>query len=187
VTATEVERLHAQLARYEDAFPGYRMEIVEATIMMSPVRPHRGKTIRHVWNALEPQLSDDWDLVSDVTFVFDDENEFCPDLAVIPAAGADANRSAYDPDLIELVVEVVSPGSRRRDYEIKPPRYAARGIANYLVLDPYQGRCVAFWHPGPDGYQGRDTIPYGTEVKIDSPLGALTLDTDGLPKDPSAV
>ncbi|WP_308117321.1 Uma2 family endonuclease [Streptomyces fuscigenes] len=96
------------------------------------------------------------------------------------------NLSAYDPDLIELVVEVVSPGSVRRDYEIKPKLYAARGIANYLVLDPYQGHCAAFCHPSPGGYQGRDTLPYGKDVTVDTALGALTVGTRDLPRDASA-
>ncbi|WP_308042336.1 Uma2 family endonuclease [Streptomyces sp. 8L] len=123
---------------------------------------------------------------SDVAFVFDDETELCPDLAVIPAAEAAENRSAYDPDLIELVVEVVSPGSVRRDYEIKPDLYAARGIANYLVFDPYQAHCLTLWHPAAGGYQGRDTVPYGKDITLDTGLGALTIATDGLPRDPSA-
>jgi hypothetical protein len=183
VSLSEAEGLHSQLARFEDVFPGYGMEIVEGSVMMSPVRPHHGKTIQRVWNSLESQLPDSWGFTSDVAYVFDGENEFCPDLAVIPAEAAEEKRSAYDPDLIELVVGVVSPGSVRRDYEIKPHRYAARGISNYLVFDPYQAHCVTFWHPGAVGYRGRDAIPYGGEVKIATALGTLTIDTRDLPRD----
>ncbi|WP_425442512.1 hypothetical protein [Streptomyces colonosanans] len=42
------------------------------------------------------------------------------------------------------------------------------------------------WNPGPDGYRGRDTIPYGPDLTVDSPLGKLTLTTAGLPVDPKA-
>ncbi|MEW2547593.1 Uma2 family endonuclease [Streptomyces sp. NPDC047002] len=170
----------------EDCFPGYRVEIVEASIMMSPVRPHHNETIRRVWNILEAQLSADWGFTSDVAFVFDGDTELCPDLAVIPAAAVAENRSAYDPDLIELVVEVVSPGSVRRDYEIKPRLYAARGIANYLVFDPYKAHCVTLWHPTAEGYQGRDTLPYGKDITLETGLGTLTIATGELPRDTSA-
>nr|WP_202539393.1 Uma2 family endonuclease [Streptomyces sp. SID8379] len=167
-------------------FPGYVSEIVEGSIVMNPVRPFHGKTITRLWTEVERQLPRPWALVTDVAFVFDDANEFCPDLAVIPAEAEAENRTEYSPDLIELVAEVVSPSSIRRDYEIKPRWYASRGIANYLVLDPLKGHCVTMWNPGPDGYRGQDTLPYGTEIVVDSPLGKLALDTARFPVDPKA-
>jgi Uma2 family endonuclease len=186
VTVAGTDRLHSQLSRFEDMFPGYRMEIVEGSIMVNPVTPHHAETIRRVWNTLREQLAEEWDLTSDVAFPFDDENEYCPDLAVIPALEFEKNEAAYSPDLVEVVVEVVSQGSVRRDYELKPRRYASRGIANYLILDPLKGHCVTMWNPGPDGYRGRDTIPYGPDITLDSPLGKLTIPTGRLPVDPKA-
>ncbi|MFG2760090.1 Uma2 family endonuclease [Streptomyces wuyuanensis] len=186
VTVSEIDRLHSQLSRLEGMFPGYRTEIVEGAIVMSPVKPHHAKTIRAVWNALEAQLSDEWDFISDVTVPFDDANEFCPDLAVIPRAESEKNLSAYSPDLIELAVEVVSPGSVRNDYEIKDRAYARRGIPHYLLFDPYKAHCLTLWNPGPDGYLGRDTLPYGKTVVVETGIGKLTLDTGGLPVDPAA-
>ncbi|WP_225835322.1 Uma2 family endonuclease [Streptomyces sp. NK08204] len=180
------DRLHSQLSRFEDMFPGYRMEIVEGNIMISPVKPHHAQTIRLVWNALEVQVAAEWGFASDVAFPFDDDNEFCPDLAVILASEVAKNEGAYPPDLIELVVEVVSHGSVRRDYQVKPRWYASRGIANYLIFDPLKGHCVTMWNPGPDGYLGRDTVPYGPELTVDSPLGRLVIPTGTLPVDPKA-
>ncbi|WP_232839292.1 hypothetical protein [Streptomyces triticisoli] len=43
---------------------------------------------------------------------------------------------------------------------------------------------MTLWNPGPDGYRGRDTVPYGPELTVDSPLGKLTIPTDRLPVDP---
>ncbi|GAA3492831.1 Uma2 family endonuclease [Streptomyces cremeus] len=184
MTISEIDRLHSQLSRFEDMFPGYRTEIVEGNIVMSPVRAFHAKTIRFVWNLLEPQLEPDWECVSDVSFPFSDDFEFCPDLAVIPAAEEARNPSVCSPDLIELAVEVVSPSSVRNDYEIKNREYAARGIANYLIFDPRKGHCVTLWHPGPDGYQGRDTVPYGKQLVVEASMGRLVIDTTKLPVDP---
>jgi Uma2 family endonuclease len=186
VTISETDRLHSQLSRFEDMFPGYRTEIVEGNVVMSPVRAFHAKTIRNVWNLLEPQLSSAWECVSDVSFPFGDGFEFCPDLAVIPAAEEARNLSVYDPDLIELAIEVVSPASVRNDYEIKDRQYAARGIANYLILDPRVGKLVTLWKPGPEGYQSRDVFPYGGTVTVDTALGKLEIDTSALPVDPGA-
>jgi Uma2 family endonuclease len=186
VTVSGIDRLHSQLSRLEDMFPGYLTEIVEGSIVMNPVRPFHGKTILRVSRDLEDQLPPTWALVSDVAFPFDDANEFCPDIAVIPAEAEAENRSSYPADLIEFVAEVVSPESIRRDYEIKPRRYAALGVTHYVILDPLQGHAVTMWNPGPDGYRGRDTIPYGPDLTLDTPLGKLTIATGRLPVDPKA-
>lgn len=186
MTVSGIDRLHSQLSKLEDMFPGYLTEIVEGSIVMNPVRPYDGKTIQRVWAMVEGQLPPGWAVVSDVAFPFDDANEFCPDLAVIPAEAEAENRSAYAADLIEFVAEVVSPESIRRDYELKPRWYASRGIANYLVFDPLQGHVTTMWNPGPEGYRGRDTVPYGPELLVHSPLGKLTIHTERLPLDPKA-
>ncbi|MFG2114832.1 Uma2 family endonuclease [Streptomyces sp. NPDC048718] len=177
---------HARLTRYEDVFPGHRAEMVEGSLVLCPLRPHDNTTVWMLWAALEAQLSADWGFISDVAVPLDGDNEFCPDLAVIPAAEADRNLSAYSPELIELVIEVVSPSSVRNDYEVKNRAYARRGIRDYLVFDPYQEHCVTFWHPGPDGYLGRDTFRYGGTVSVETSLGKLLIDTAPLPVDPKA-
>ncbi|MCC9708981.1 Uma2 family endonuclease [Streptomyces sp. MNU76] len=186
MTVSDTDRMHAQLSRLEDMFPGYLTEIVEGSMMLSPVRPFHGQTVLGVWTSLEEQLAPDWALVSDVAFPFDDANEFCPDLAAIPVEAEAENHSAYPADLIGFVAEVVSPESIRRDYEIKPRRYASQGISHYVILDPLKGHAVTMWNPGPDGYQGRDTLPYGPDLTLDTPLGKLTIATGRLPVDPKA-
>ncbi|WP_308344305.1 Uma2 family endonuclease [Streptomyces sp. ISL-94] len=187
MTVSESDRLHSQLSRFEDMFPGYRMEIVEGAIVMSPLKPHHNATIWALWTALRAQLSDDWGFLSDVAIPFDGDNEFCPDLAVVPATEAGKNLSAYSPDLVEVVVEVVSPGSIRNDYEIKDGAYARRGIPNYLIFDPYKAQCTTLWNPGPDGYRGRDVIPYGQTVVVETGIGKITVDTADLPVDPGTA
>ncbi|MEU4732042.1 Uma2 family endonuclease [Streptomyces sp. NPDC023588] len=185
MTISESDRLHSQLSRFEDMFPGYRTEIVEGAIVTSPVRPHHGQTILQVWNALEAQLGEEWAVISDVAVPFDEDNEFCPDLAVIPAAEVAKNLSAYPPELIEVAVEVVLPGSVRNDYETKDRAYARRGIPHYLIFDPYRAHCVTLWNPGPEGYLGRDTIAYGKPLKVETGIGVLTVETSTLPVHPS--
>lgn len=183
MTGSETDRLHSQLSRLEDRFPGHRTEIVGGNIMVSPVRPFHGRTIRLLENTLEAQLGEEWACVSDVTFPFTDLDELCPDVAVVPRVEADRNLSAYSPDLIELAVEVVSPSSVRHDYVVKDRLYAQRGIAHYLIFDPYQAECTMLWHPGPDGYRGRDVVPYGKPVEVALEIGRAKIETDELPID----
>ncbi|MEU3470609.1 hypothetical protein ABZ716_22175 [Streptomyces sp. NPDC006687] len=84
-------------------------------------------------------------------------------------------------------VQVVSPGSVRNDYEVKGRAYARREIPHYLIFGPYKAQCTTLWNPGPDGYRGRDVIPYGGTVVVESGIGKLSVDTAGLPVDPSSV
>jgi len=183
VTVSDSDRLHSQLARYEDMFRGYRMEIVEGNIVMSPLKPFHNETIMRLWMQLEAQLDEEWAFISDVAIPFSADFEFCPDLAVIPAAEKNKNLSSYPADLVELAIEVVSPSSVRNDYVVKHRQYAARGIPNYVIFDPNKGELVTFWNPGPDGYLGRDTFPYAGQVTVDTKVGRLTVDTSALPVD----
>ena len=51
-----MDRLHAQLSRFEDAFPGFLTEIVEGSVVATPVTPHHGRTIQQLWATAEGQL-----------------------------------------------------------------------------------------------------------------------------------
>ena len=75
-----------------------------------------------------------------------------------------------------LVVEVVSPGpqNRDRDYRYKRTEYAARGIAEYWIVDPeLQQVTVCLWVNG----QYEDTVytgdtPIQSTIALGSPLSA---------------
>ena len=105
-----------------------------------------------------------------------------PDLMVHSAesyaALANAERAILLRDMPPpvLVVEVVSPGpqNRDRDYRYKRTEYAARGIAEYWIVDAeLQQVTVCLWVNG----QYEDTvyigdIPIQSTVVPDSPLSA---------------
>jgi Uma2 family endonuclease len=78
-----------------------------------------------------------------------------PDLAVLSEEGAialqGARRSIVLMDMPPplLVVEVVSPNQEKRDYRYKRSEYAARGIAEYWIVDPMQARVTVLeWVEG---------------------------------------
>jgi Uma2 family endonuclease len=74
-----------------------------------------------------------------------------------------------------LVVEVVSPNQEKRDYRYKRSEYAARGIAEYWIVDPILQRVTVLeWVEGL--YEEK---VYAADNKIDSPvLGNLDLSVD---------
>lgn len=73
-----------------------------------------------------------------------------PDLLVLTEesymAVSDMSRSLITPDMPppELVAEIVSPGKENanRDYRFKRSEYAARGIAEYWIIDPKLAQVV---------------------------------------------
>ncbi|WP_308307615.1 Uma2 family endonuclease [Streptomyces sp. ISL-10] len=116
--------------------------------MLSGRRPTCGHTVHSLWRTLRSQVPAGWGFLCDVAIPLDDANEFCPDLAVIPAAEVAGNRSAYSPELIELAVEVVSPSSVRNDYEVKDRAYAPAGHPALPDLRPVQAALRDAVEPG---------------------------------------
>jgi Uma2 family endonuclease len=95
-----------------------------------------------------------------------------PDLAVLSEEGAvaleGASRSIVLMDMPPplLVVEVVSPNQENRDYRYKRSEYAARGIAEYWIVDPIQARVTVLeWVEGL--YEEK---VYGGDTLLVSPL-----------------
>ena len=95
-----------------------------------------------------------------------------PDLLVhteeSAAALSGASRSIVTRDMPPpaLIVEIVSPGStnRTRDYRYKRTEYAARGIAEYWIVDPEERRItVCQWVDG----QYEDKV-FTSENRIES-------------------
>jgi Uma2 family endonuclease len=74
-----------------------------------------------------------------------------------------------------LVVEVVSPKQENRDYRYKRSEYAARGIAEYWIVDPIQAKVTVLeWVEGLYEEQ-----VYAGDASIVSPLlGSLDLTVD---------
>lgn len=78
-----------------------------------------------------------------------------------------------------LVVEVVSPGAtnRTRDYRHKHTEYAARGIAEYWIVDPEERQVtVCQWVDG----QYEDVVVKGGDRIVSEVIPALALTVDQL-------
>ena len=62
------------------------------------------------------------------------ESERHPDLSIYknPPTSEEEPWSSWIPD---IVIEIVSAGSRKRDYEEKPDEYLAFGVREYWIVD----------------------------------------------------
>ena len=78
------------------------------------------------------------------------QNSFEPDVLIRRSAPS-GERHLFTPEDVLLVVEIVSPGTRRRDRFIKPAGYAAVGIRHYWRVEQNPVHVYAY-DLGDDGH-----------------------------------
>ncbi|MFI6000850.1 Uma2 family endonuclease [Streptomyces sp. NPDC051366] len=165
---------------------GYRAEIIEGSIEVSPTGRRRHTVLVHRLRWLL-----DAHLAASGLRVFNDGNvirgrKVCiPDLFVGPedldeipdeeGLGVDATR-------VLLVAEIVSPGkdAHRRDHIRKQRWYALAGVPVYVVIDDFddEGTVTVFSAPDPEKgtFTTKTSVGYGTSVVIpDGPAKGLTI------------
>ncbi|OXM65480.1 Uma2 family endonuclease [Amycolatopsis vastitatis] len=120
-------------------------ELVEGRVVMSP-SPSR-KHNKAAWllgkqleSQLPPELDFTPDLDVDLGLAPRGEPGFSrrPDLLITyreASARVDDEGDMYRADEVVVVVEIVSPGSKRTDYQVKHDEYADAGIPHYWIID----------------------------------------------------
>jgi Uma2 family endonuclease len=190
IDKTPSEELDEMFAAMEAAGTpeGYRSQIVEGQIVMSPQRDVH-------WNIIDLLAEDVKDLVgrrtgrilSDVRVDFPGYlNGFAPDLMLLvegaqPLVGGNGEQRYQCRD-IQLVAEVVSKSSRRTDYEIKLTTYAEASVPVYVIADPIKAMVTVYSEPADGKYQIIHTYHFGATFTIPHDKG-ITVDTDDWPRD----
>ncbi|HLN79599.1 MAG TPA: Uma2 family endonuclease [Thermoanaerobaculia bacterium] len=90
-----------------------------------------------------------------------------PDIFFISAGRLATIGEKYISDAPDLVIEVLSPGTRRRDRTLKSKRYALFGVREMWIADPERKTIEVFVNSG-DGFR-RDAA-FGGEDVLRSPL-----------------
>ncbi|GFE24755.1 MULTISPECIES: Uma2 family endonuclease [Streptomyces] len=102
-----------------------------------------------------------------------------PDLVVLERGRGEGSGWLVPASDVTLLLEVVSLRSADRDYGLKRSIYAAGSVPAYLIIDPYDARCVLLTEPDGAGedadYEVQRTVPFGVPLRIDA-LGT-TLET----------
>jgi len=113
-----------------------RYELEEGILVVSPrpVPPHQrvGNRLTH---KLNEQMPSEWEAFTELEVVVIDREPATvrvPDVVVISPDWVLAQVPAAK---VLIAVEVISPGSRRKDTLVKPMEYAEAGIPHYWVID----------------------------------------------------
>jgi Uma2 family endonuclease len=164
---------------------GYKkVEIVEGALIMSPLLFVHNMTLHRLMTQLDEQLPPELLYVSDVLTPFPlEDHEFCPDLAVVPRRVAESNQSVTTPEVIEIVVEIISKGTGVVDYQVKTGVYARAGIPEYVIFGPYTRQATRYAQPEDGKYRINKVFDYGEAVQLDTRY-PLVFSTAGLPVDP---
>ncbi|MBW1597057.1 Uma2 family endonuclease [Streptomyces sp. JJ38] len=161
---------------------GFKVEIVEGNVFMSPQRQTHWEIIADVYEQLRTRYPRKR-LASDVRIDFPGHlNGFASDIAAFREGAEPTPQGRWRHEDVEFVAEVISKGTAVNDYGPKKAAYATAKVAVYLVVDPYVGRCRVFTLPKDGDYASELTVDFGTEINLkDTPVG-LTLTTDEFPR-----
>jgi Uma2 family endonuclease len=83
--------------------------------------------------------------------VLDDENGLQPDLVYVSRERAGIITERGIEGAPDLVIEILSPSTAKRDRGIKMRRYAAAGVPHYWIVDP-RTRTLEAYRLGEQGY-----------------------------------
>ncbi|AWL86936.1 hypothetical protein AMK14_07085 [Streptomyces sp. TSRI0445] len=181
---TSDERTLDEMFEWLEPTPeGFKVEIVEGTVHMSPQRDTRWEIIRRIVRALEDRFGMDVKALSDVRIDFGEGNGFAPDVMKLFDKSAKDSRGRWLPEHVEFVAEVISKGTAAADYGPKKDAYAAAGIPVFLIVDPYTGRCLLHSEPKAAGYHKKLVVDFGIDVDLTGTSVDLVLKTDAFPRD----
>ncbi|MFF8984289.1 Uma2 family endonuclease [Streptomyces globisporus] len=162
---------------------GFKVEIVEGTVYMSPQRDTHWRIILGIVRQLLPRYEENR-LLSDVRIDFPGLlNGFASDVLALASDAVKGEDGRWRYQDVEFVAEVISKATAANDYGVKKAVYATAGVPVYLIVDPYTGT----WHlhtlPKEDEYRSVLSLDFGTPVDLTSTVVGLTLATDAFPRD----
>ncbi|GHE38191.1 Uma2 family endonuclease [Streptomyces capitiformicae] len=161
---------------------GFKVEIVEGNIFMSPQRDTHWEIILDIIEQLRTRYPRQR-LKSDVRIDYPGYlNGFATDVTLLSEAAVKDAKGLWHHEDVEFVAEVISKKTAANDYGPKKIAYATAEVPVYLIADPYQGRCHIYTHPKNGDYITETTLPFGDELDLTDTVIGLTLRTDEFPR-----
>ncbi|WP_432076489.1 Uma2 family endonuclease [Streptomyces wuyuanensis] len=162
---------------------GYKVEIVEGTVFMSPQRDTHWDIIADIYDQLRGQYARRR-IKSDVRIDYPGHlNGFATDLTLLTGDAEKNAKGLWRHEDVVLVVEVVYRSTGANDYGPKKAAYANAEVPVYLIVDPYAGRCHVHTQPKGGDYLVGTTVAFGADVDLTGTSVGLTLGTGEFPRD----
>jgi len=162
---------------------GYKVEIVEGTVYMSPQRDTHWEIIADIYEQLRTKYPRQR-VKSDVRIDYPGHlNGFATDVTVVAEGAVKTEGGHWSYEDVEFVAEVISKGTAANDYGPKKAAYATAEVPVYVIADPYQGRCHIYTDPKGSDYEVETKVAFGKDVDLTATSVGLTLKTDEFPRD----
>ncbi|MGW1006199.1 Uma2 family endonuclease [Streptomyces sp. NPDC002520] len=162
---------------------GYKVEIVEGTVYMSPQRDTHWEIILDIVEQLRTKYPRKR-VKSDVRIDYPGHlNGFATDVTLVKEGAAKTEKGLWRCEDVTFVAEVISKGTAANDYGPKKTAYATAEVPVYVIADPYKGTCYVYTQPKEGDYITRTTVDFGTDIDLTGTVVDLVLKTDGFPRD----
>jgi Uma2 family endonuclease len=110
-----------------------------------------------------------WVRVAPLDVLFSQFDVVEPDVLFVSRARAEQIRKLYLAGAPDLVVEVLSPSTRRVDLEVKRRLYESRGVPEYWLVDPV-AETVEIDRAAGGRFERQPTLSAGAGDRLESPL-----------------
>jgi Uma2 family endonuclease len=162
---------------------GYKVEIVEGTVYMSPQRDTRWEIILDIVEQLRIKYPRKR-IKSDVRIDYPGHlNGFATDVTLMAEESSRTENGHWSCEDVTFVAEAISRGTAQNDYGPKKTAYAVAEVPVYLIVDPYQGRCHLYTDPKEGDYEVEMIVPFGKDLDLTGTVVDLVLKTDEFPRD----
>jgi Uma2 family endonuclease len=159
---------------------GQRHEVVEGVLLVSP---SPGSLHQRVAKMLVRLLDDaapaHLEAIEALGVRIPGGSLLIPDVLVGEKAAILANNPVLEPNLVHLVIEIVSPGSVIMDRTAKPVLYAQAGILNFWRVEVVNGPSVTAYCLEGDNYKESGSAQAGQTLTVAEPF-EIKLDPGGL-------
>jgi hypothetical protein len=160
---------------------GYKVEIFDGRVIMTPQSPERHWTVSDVEDAVKAGGIARERVFGGVLVTFPGENDAAPDLTIV---GFDAERRKNSCSCLDvlMVAEVPSEPEDEKDYVRNVQKYGRFGIDFYMIADPFKKVVTLMSEPHASGYGRVVEIPYGESVSLTLATGErVKIDTSTFP------
>jgi Uma2 family endonuclease len=162
---------------------GYKVEIVEGAIFMSPQRDTHWEIIADLYEQLRTKYPRKR-VKSDVRVDYPGYlNGFASDVTLMAEGASKPDTGYWRCQDVQFVAEVISRGTAPNDYGPKKTAYALAEVPVYLIADPYQGKCHLYTQPKDGEYISELSVTFGADIDMTDTVLGLTLKTDEFPRD----
>jgi Uma2 family endonuclease len=146
---------------------GFKVEIIEGVIHVSPQRDVHWEIIRRIVRAFEDAFGMNVKVKSDVPIDFPgDGNGFAPDVALLAESAKKNDKGRWEYRHVEFIAEVTSKGTGHHDYGAKKRAYASAGVGVYLIVNSFTGQCHLHTRPAGDQYRATTRFTFGELIDL---------------------